>query len=125
MSAVAGADQNMDAGTPFLEVNDLRMYFPVTEGIIIQRKVAEVKAVDGISFAMKKGETLGLVGESGCGKTTLLRLIAGFEHPTDGHILLHGDLDRTSEIIVGLLFQGRLRPCSRPCFFLFFIFIWI
>ena len=72
MSAVeetaAGASTARQAD--FLQVNDLRMYFPVTEGIIIQRKVAEVKAVDGISFSMHKGETLGLVGESGCGKTT-------------------------------------------------------
>ena len=90
MSAVAGADQNMDAGTPFLEVNDLRMYFPVTEGIIIQRKVAEVKAVDGISFAMKKGETLGLVGESGCGKTTTGRCILQLEKITSGQIVFDG-----------------------------------
>ena len=51
------------------------MYFPVTSGIIFQRKVADVKAVDGVSFEIKRGETLGLVGESGCGKTTLGRVI--------------------------------------------------
>ncbi|MBT5108558.1 MAG: ATP-binding cassette domain-containing protein, partial [Rhodospirillaceae bacterium] len=51
------------------------MYFPITEGIMIQRKVADVKAVDGITFSMHRGETLGLVGESGCGKTTTGRCI--------------------------------------------------
>jgi oligopeptide transport system ATP-binding protein len=90
MSAVAGADQGADAGTPFLEVNDLRMYFPVTEGIILQRKVAEVKAVDGISFTMKRGETLGLVGESGCGKTTTGRCILQLEKMTSGQIRFNG-----------------------------------
>ena len=53
-----------------LTVRDLQMHFPVTQGIIIQKKVGAVRAVDGISFEVKKGETLGLVGESGCGKST-------------------------------------------------------
>ena len=58
-----------------LEVEDLQMYFPVTSGIVFQKKVADVKAVDGVSFTLKKGETLGLVGESGCGKSTTGRSI--------------------------------------------------
>ena len=86
-SAGASAAQQSD----FLQVNDLRMYFPVTEGIIIQRKVAEVKAVDGISFAMHKGETLGLVGESGCGKTTTGRCILQLEKITSGSIKFDGN----------------------------------
>ncbi|MCA9854245.1 MAG: dipeptide/oligopeptide/nickel ABC transporter ATP-binding protein, partial [Dehalococcoidia bacterium] len=49
-----------------LEVSDLKVYFPVTAGIVFQRKVADVKAVDGVSFNVRRGETLGLVGESGC-----------------------------------------------------------
>ena len=86
-SAGASAAQQSD----FLQVNDLRMYFPVTEGIVIQRKVAEVKAVDGISFAMHKGETLGLVGESGCGKTTTGRCILQLEKITSGSIKFDGN----------------------------------
>ncbi|UCD30615.1 MAG: ATP-binding cassette domain-containing protein, partial [Planctomycetota bacterium] len=52
-----------------LDVKDLRMFFPVTKGLL-RRKIAEVKAVDGVNFSVKRGETLGLVGETGCGKTT-------------------------------------------------------
>ncbi len=73
-----------------LEVNGLVKYFPVTEGIVIPRTVAEVKAVDGISFHVRKGETLGLVGESGCGKTTTGRCILQLERPTEGTIVFDG-----------------------------------
>ncbi len=61
------------AGDSFLQIRNLKMHFPVTEGAIIQRVIAQVKAVDGVSFDISKGETLGLVGESGCGKTTVGR----------------------------------------------------
>jgi len=54
--------------TPLLEVRGLAMHFPITEGIVVSRKVGDVKAVDGIDFSIARGETLGLVGESGCGK---------------------------------------------------------
>ncbi len=73
-----------------LEVKDLKMYFPVTSGIIFSKKVAEVKAVDGVSFFIKKGETLGLVGESGCGKTTVGRCISRLYLPTSGEIIFEG-----------------------------------
>ncbi len=73
-----------------LEVKGLVKYFPVTEGIVIQRTVAEVKAVDGISFDIRKGETLGLVGESGCGKTTTGRCILQLDRPTEGEIVFDG-----------------------------------
>jgi oligopeptide transport system ATP-binding protein len=75
---------------PLLEVRGLQMHFPVTEGIVINRKVGEVKAVDGIDFTVGRGETLGLVGESGCGKTTTGRCILRLERPTAGEILYDG-----------------------------------
>src|SRR5436190_1249147 len=77
-------------GHPLLEVRGLQMHFPVTEGIIVHRKIGEVKAVDGIDFSVRRGETLGLVGESGCGKTTTGRCILRLERPTEGQILFDG-----------------------------------
>ena len=73
-----------------LEVKGLQKRFPVTEGIVINRKIGEVKAVDGINFSVRRGETLGLVGESGCGKTTTGRCILRLERPTAGEILYDG-----------------------------------
>ncbi|HEY3908577.1 MAG TPA: ABC transporter ATP-binding protein [Stellaceae bacterium] len=75
---------------PLLEVKGLRMHFPVTEGIVARRQVGEVKAVDGIDFTVGRGETLGLVGESGCGKTTTGRCILRLERPTGGEIRYDG-----------------------------------
>ena len=72
-----------------IEVNNLVKYFPVYEGLL-RRKVADVKAVDGVSFAIKKGETLGLVGESGCGKTTVAMTMLRLTEPTSGEVLFHG-----------------------------------
>ena len=74
-----------------LEVNDLAMYFPVTSGIIFQRTVGHVKAVDGVSFSINRGETLGLVGESGCGKTTTGRCILQLYKPTAGNVIFEGE----------------------------------
>ncbi len=73
-----------------LEVNNLKMYFPVTSGLIFQRAVAQIKAVDDISFFVRQGETLGLVGESGCGKTTTGRCILQLYKPTEGSIIFDG-----------------------------------
>ena len=81
-----------------IEVRNLKMHFPVTEGALVPRVVAHVKAVDGISFDIKRGETLGLVGESGCGKTTTGRCILQLESATDGEIVFDGqDLNKLSK----------------------------
>lgn len=73
-----------------LKVRDLEMHFPVTRGIIFQRQVGAIKAVDGISFELYEGETLGLVGESGCGKSTTGRAILQLHRPTGGSVEFEG-----------------------------------
>jgi oligopeptide transport system ATP-binding protein len=73
-----------------VNVQDLKMYFPVTAGLIFQRKIADVKAVDGLDFEVKRGETLGLVGESGCGKSTTGRAILQLYKPTAGSVNFGG-----------------------------------
>ena len=80
-----------------VDVVNLKMYFPVRRGLM-RRKVADVKALDDISFSIKPGETLGLVGESGCGKTTVGRCILGLYKLTSGVLLFNGtDISKTSE----------------------------
>ncbi len=77
---------NSQNGNVLVRVKDLKMYFPITQGIIIQRRVGDIKAVDGLSFDINRGETLGLVGESGCGKSTTGRAILQLYAPTAGQV---------------------------------------
>src|SRR4030081_1852304 len=83
-TAVAGSGRNL------LEVTALKMHFPLTQGIIFQRRVGAVRAVDGIDFFVEKSETLGLVGESGCGKSTTGRAVMQLPHPTSGRVRFDG-----------------------------------
>jgi len=79
-----------DQNEILVEVQDLKMHFPITQGIVIQRQIGAVKAVDGISFFVRRGETLGLVGESGCGKSTTGRCIVQLYRPTSGSVYFEG-----------------------------------
>jgi oligopeptide transport system ATP-binding protein len=85
-----GSNTGPGNGDVLLEVKNLRMYFPVSTGSIIQRTVSNVKAVDDVSLMIRRGETLGLVGESGCGKTTIGRCILQLFKPTSGQITFDG-----------------------------------
>jgi len=89
-----------------LEVKDLKKYFPITKGIVIQRTVGAVKAVDGLNFFIRRGETLGLVGESGCGKATTGRSILQLYKPTAGQVIFKGE-DLTK------MKRGHLRSMRR------------
>ncbi|GAA1904612.1 dipeptide ABC transporter ATP-binding protein [Streptomyces sodiiphilus] len=82
---------------PILEVRNLVKHFPLTRGILFKRQIGAVKAVDDISFTLNRGETLGIVGESGCGKSTVAKLLMNLEQPTSGQIIYKGeDISRLS-----------------------------
>ena len=95
-----------------LEVRNVTKHFPITRGIIFQKQVAAVQAVDGVSLTVKQGETLGIVGESGCGKSTLARVIMRLLEPTSGEIIFDGhDISRLS--------QSQMRPFRREMMMIF------
>jgi oligopeptide transport system ATP-binding protein len=76
---------------PILQVDDLVKHFPVQLGVVFKRTVGHVRAVDGVSFDLRRGETLGIVGESGCGKSTLAQVLMRLEPPTSGRVRFHGE----------------------------------
>jgi peptide/nickel transport system ATP-binding protein len=95
-----------NGATKLIEVTDLQMHFPLRQGIILQKQVGAVRAVDGISFDVFEGETLGLVGESGCGKSTTARLVTRLLEPTAGEIIYKGnDIAHSS--------RAELKPLRR------------
>lgn len=100
--------------TPLVEVKNLKMYFPILKGFL-NRTVGHVKAVDDVSLTIFRGETLGLVGESGCGKTTLGRCIVRAYAPTGGEIVYHGDSGgaQPGGIDLTQLDEDELRACRR------------
>jgi oligopeptide/dipeptide ABC transporter ATP-binding protein len=100
------------AGDELLVVDDVKKHFPVTRGIIFQKEIASVKAVDGVTFALKEGETLGIVGESGCGKSTLARCIMKLVEPSGGRIVFEGrDITKLS--------RAEMRPVRREMMMIF------
>jgi oligopeptide transport system ATP-binding protein len=99
-------------GDDLLVVEDLKKHFPVTRGIIFQRQIASVKAVDGVSFSIRRGETLGVVGESGCGKSTMARCIVRLLEPTAGKVVFDGrDVTKYS--------RKQMRPIRREMMMVF------
>jgi oligopeptide/dipeptide ABC transporter ATP-binding protein len=95
-----------------LVVQDLKKHFPITQGIIFQKQVAAVKAVDGVTFSVKEGETLGVVGESGCGKSTMARCIMRLLEPTGGRVIFRGrDITKLS--------RAEMRPYRREMMMIF------
>jgi oligopeptide/dipeptide ABC transporter ATP-binding protein len=111
-SAGAGFAGAGAGGDELLVVEDLKKHFPITQGIIFQKEIASVKAVDGVSFTVREGETLGVVGESGCGKSTMARCIMKLLDPTAGRITFRGtDITKLS--------RAQMRPFRRELMMIF------
>src|SRR5688572_33487881 len=110
-TAVEISPPSADSSTPLLEVRNLKKYFPIKRGFF-QRHVGDVKAVDDVSFTVHPRETLGLVGESGCGKTTVGRCIVRAYQPTSGQLLYHEN--RAGDVIdLAQIKEGDLGPYRR------------
>ncbi|WP_329256795.1 dipeptide ABC transporter ATP-binding protein [Streptomyces sp. NBC_01478] len=88
--AVGAIEAPVDRGEPILQVRNLVKHFPLTQGILFRKQIGAVKAVDGVSFDLYQGETLGIVGESGCGKSTVAKLLMNLEQVTAGEIFYKG-----------------------------------
>src|SRR5207342_1377284 len=111
-TGVAEAVQTATDNNDLLVVEDVKKHFPITRGIIFQKEVASVKAVDGVSFSVKQGETLGVVGESGCGKSTMARCVMRLLEPTAGRIEFEGqDITHLS--------RADMRPVRRELMMVF------
>ena len=110
--SVAAETNGGVTGDELLVVDDLRKHFPITRGIIFQKQVAAVRAVDGVSFTLRQGETLGVVGESGCGKSTMARCIMRLLEPTGGRVVFEGrDITKLS--------RADMRPIRREMMMIF------
>ncbi|MFE1793915.1 ATP-binding cassette domain-containing protein, partial [Streptomyces sp. NPDC059525] len=89
-AAVAAIEAPVERGEPILQVRNLVKHFPLTQGILFKKQIGAVRAVDGISFDLHQGETLGIVGESGCGKSTVAKLLMLLETATSGEVFYKG-----------------------------------
>jgi peptide/nickel transport system ATP-binding protein len=103
---VTATEARTNGAGPLVELEDVKQYFPIKSGLVLDRHVGDIRAVDGVSLTIRRGETLGLVGESGCGKSTVGRTILRLYKPTAGRIVFDGrDITDLSE--------GELRPLRR------------
>ena len=91
MTTIDSSETKSERGQVLLEAKNLKKYFPVTKGLLFSRLTGHIKAVDDISFQLRAGETLGVVGESGCGKSTTAKMMLMLEEPTEGSILFEGE----------------------------------
>ena len=103
---MSATQERTNGAGPLVELDDVKQYFPIKSGLVLDRHDGDVRAVDGVSLSIRRGETLGLVGESGCGKSTVGRTILRLYKPTAGRIVFDGrDITNLSE--------GELRPLRR------------